>query len=285
MPKIYKLNNKLVLNVPFEVISALDIKEGEEVDFLKYKDNSFLFAKKSDLVGILTGERAAARPAATEPFAFAGEIDNDELRLLKKLDTLRYNERTKAKVTGMLDQDEKAVLQRLLKKRAVTLFQKSPDQEPKFGISKGVYNQFLFGKRDKAGTPPPAQPQQAPQPKKWEVSLKGDETNLTKLEAEGYIVLSNEAEATALSVALEDSIKRGAVLGTRAFNRKFYVVMRSFMIKNAPKIIKALDKKALGISEIAKACDIAEDAARAILYMMSESGEISEVRRDNFRLV
>ena len=282
---MYKLNNKLVLNVPFEVISTLKIADGDEVDFLKFKENSFLFAKKSDIVGIMTGEKTAKSPSAAEPFAFAGEISEDELKLLKKLDTIRYNERTKAKVTGMLNQEEKAVLQRLLKRRAVTLFQKSPDQEPKFGISKGVYDQFLFGKREKAGAPSPAPIQQAPQPKKWEVSLKGEETNLSKLEAEGYLVLSNEAEATALSTALEDSIKRGAVLGTRAFNRKFYVVMRSFMTRNAPKIIKALDKKTMNITEISKTCGMAEDAARAILYMMSESGEISEVRRDNFKLV
>ena len=114
---------------------------------------------------------------------------------------------------------------------------------------------------------------------------QGPNSYVEQLETAGYLVLSNEADASALSASLEDSIKRGAVLGTRAFNRKFYVVMRSFMTRNAPKVMRVLDKKSVGISDIAEACGIDEDAARAILYMMSESGEISEVKRDVFRLV
>ena len=285
----------------------MGIKDGDDVDFLKFKDNYFIFAKKSDIVGSVVGQRPAishvaiSAPAPVsasgpEPFSFIGEVDADELKLLKKLDTIRYSDRTRTKINSMLDAGEKAVLQKLLKRRAVTLFQKSPDQEAKYGISKGVYNKYLFGKREgvtqqPAGVPAKAEPYliteaSRPQPKRWEVPIKGGpDTYVSQLETAGYLVLANEADASALSASLEDSIKRGAVLGTRAFNRKFYVVLRSFMTRNAPKVIRALEKKSMGISEIAKTCEIDEDAARAILYMMSESGEISEVKRDIFRLV
>jgi bifunctional DNA-binding transcriptional regulator/antitoxin component of YhaV-PrlF toxin-antitoxin module len=296
MSKVYKSNGKFTVNIPPEVIKTLGIGEEDEVDFLQYKGKYYLFAKKSDIGSFLTGSKTYV--PSQQGSSKVPEVTEDELRLLKKLDTIRYGERTRTKLKSVLSKEEKTVMHGLVSKKIVEPYSKNKDEEPKYGINKRVYDAFLYGKRErqtaqptvqaKAAQPQQPQPQQvqrAPEQKPSWSQPKTVSSYMTQLEANGYLVLSNEAEAAQLSVELEDSIKSGAVVGTRAFNKKFYVIMRRFMSRNAMIIIKALDKKPLPVSEISKATDIDEDGIRAILYLMAEGGEVIEVRRDHFSLV
>ena len=57
------------------------------------------------------------------------ELTNSELGVLKKLDTLRYNERTRESVKKLLNDEENRTLQDLLKRKIVTLFKKKNDKE------------------------------------------------------------------------------------------------------------------------------------------------------------
>ena len=74
------------------------------------------------------------------------ELSTPELALLKKLDTIKYNDRTEAKVSGMLSVDEKKALQSLISKKAVSLFKK--EDASRYSITKSVYDRFLYGKRE-----------------------------------------------------------------------------------------------------------------------------------------
>ena len=293
MAKVYKSNGKLVVNIPPEVVKALGINEDEEVDFMQYRGKYCLFAKKEDIASFLTMSKTYV--PTTQDSSKVPEVTEDELKLLKKLDTIRYGERTRTKLKSVLSKEEKALMRVLVSKKIVEPYSKNKDEEPKYGISRRVYDTFLYGKREKVAAQPvavqakPVQVQQKPaeklpESKPW-MQPKTVSGYMVALEAAGYLVLSNEAEAAQLSVELEDSIKSGAVVGTRAFNKKFYVIMRGFMSRNAMKIIKALDKKPLPVSEISKITSIDEDGIRAILYLMAEGGEVIEMRRDHFSLV
>ena len=295
--KVYKSkeSSRLVVYIPSEVISALDIKDGDDVDFLKFSGKSFLFAKKNDIVDLLTKLQSQGPAAQVQPQpAGSVSVEPKELAILQKLDTLRYNDRTKDKVNAMLSPDERQTLQNLLKKKFVSLFKKPSEQEFKYGIAKNIYDIFLYGKRPRAAGAPPAavapatssRPVEQPtvRPKQWEQKLGGGSTYTTILETKGFVVLQNEADASSLSAAIEDSIRRGLVLGTRAFNKKFYVATRNFINQNAPAIMKSLGEKSRTIEELAKETGIEEDGIRAILYIMSESGDVTELRRDIFRL-
>ncbi|MDE1850979.1 MAG: hypothetical protein KGH54_04280, partial [Candidatus Micrarchaeota archaeon] len=86
------------------------------------------------------------------------------------------------------------------------------------------------------------------------------------------------------SLALEGSIRRGQVLGTRSFNKKFYIILRTFFDRHGPKILKALKDGGMRVSQIASETGVDEDGIRAILYLLAESGDVSEKRKDFFTL-
>ncbi len=298
--KVYKLNNKLVINIPYDVATSLGITEGDDVDFFQYSGKSFLFTKKADVAELLVKLKGQGQPQQQaqpqqqhEAKGKETEPDQRELLLLKKLDTIRYGERTKTKVDGMLNPEEKDTLQKLLKKGFVTLFKKSNESEFKYGIEKHIYDMFLFGKRTYPGKQgAPAKPQmpafntqrQAVQRQAAPVQAQGNSNEyVNMLESKGYLVLKSEAEAASVSAAMELSIRQGLVVGTRGFDKKFYIALRDFISRNTPKLLKIIDKKSVGIDDIAKEAGIDEDGAKAVLVLLAESGEVTEVRKDVFR--
>ena len=295
---MYKLKNgKFSVNIPFEVMDALSLKDGDEVDFFMHPDKYFIFAKKSNIVSILLNKSPQPKPAGEKaPLQTSVMVDAEELGLLKKLDEFKYNDRTKEKVNAKLNDQEKEVLQRLIKNKIVVPFKKPNEQDYHYSISNEVYTKFLFRMR---GLTPAKElemlkwkkEEQSSQPhkeigsKSWENKPASVNTNVGLLETNGFIVVQTEAEASSLSIALEDSIRHGLVIGTRAFNRKFYVALKGFIEKNTPKIIRALGHKSMNVTDISKITDIPEDGIRSVLYILLESGDITEVRRDIFRII
>jgi bifunctional DNA-binding transcriptional regulator/antitoxin component of YhaV-PrlF toxin-antitoxin module len=285
--KIYKSrDNKYMVYLPFEVIRQLGLKGDEEVDFFKFSDKAFLFAKKEDIANLLMGTKSGinAGPAiAGQATSRNVEVTQEEIEVLKKLDTLRYSNRTPANVAKILNEGEKKVLQGLINKRIVWLFMKKGS----YSISKDVYDKFLMRKgRGMAPQPKRAdeheQLQQKPVPPPPKIEKN---ENVIKLETDGYIVLPTESEASSLSLALEDSIRSGKVLGIRAFNKKFYIVLRSFFDKNSGKVIKELKDGPKKVDELVKSTGLDEDGIRAMLYLLSEQGDVSERRKDVFTLI
>ncbi len=274
--KVFKQNNKLTVYIPFEVARGLGIEENDEVDFFRYNDKAFLFVKKADIANLLIGAVSAPAPVP-QPIVQRGNdyISNEELAVLKKLDTVRYPQRTMEKINEILGSQEKALLQQLIKKKAVSPFKKGSVEL--YGISKSVYDKFLMRKKPS--------PEAKPSPVKIQLSghIEGPYAKYIKqLEEQGFLVVQTEAEAGGISLALEQSIRHGKVLGTRAFNRKFYIVTRPFFDLHNPGITKAMREGMSKVGEIASAADVNEDAARAILYLLAESGDVREKRKDSF---
>jgi bifunctional DNA-binding transcriptional regulator/antitoxin component of YhaV-PrlF toxin-antitoxin module len=291
MPKVVKSKNKFYVLIPQEIVDSIGIKEGEELELSRRDGTSFVVARKgaaqvSGSVIVGAGGRAVV-------------LSEKELDLLRKLDTMRYNERTKEKVESMLNAAEKATLSKLMEKRYVTLYRKDPKEQYKYGIAKGIYQEFLFGKRVKAVEQAPPAPK--PQPaatvqqkpavrkldreavKKWEE--RSESSYIEDLETKGYVVLRNEADAASASAALEDSIKQGLVIGTRAFDKRFYIGLRGFINKNGPKIMRVLERgKSVSADEIAAEVGIDVDAVKTIIYILAEKGDVTEVRREVFRI-
>ena len=75
------------------------------------------------------------------------------------------------------------------------------------------------------------------------------------------------------------------MIGTRAFDKKFYIGLRGFINKNGPKIMRVLERgKSVSAEEIAAEVGIDEDAVKTILYILAEKGDVTEVRREIFRI-
>jgi len=119
--------------------------------------------------------------------------------------------------------------------------------------------------------------------RKWEEKA-GPSAYVLELENKGYLVLKNEVDAASASASLEENIRQGLVVGTRAFDKKFYIGLRGFINKNAPQVIRALGDKSVKAEDIAKSLGMDEDAVKTVLYLLAENGEVTEVRRGIFKL-
>lgn len=272
--KVYRSKDKYIVYLPDEVVSQLGLHEKDDVDFFKLNTGAFLFAKKGDVAKLITG---LAQPS-TAPQQ-TSELSNAEIEVLKKLDSLRFPQRTESNVAKLLGADEKRVLEGLLKKRAVGLLKGG--KEGVYSINNTIYMKFLMRKKEAI---PKIEKEIEQRRKLKKETEKTEETSVKRLEKDGYVVLQTEVEAGELSKALEESIRQGLVLGTRSFNKKFYIVLKSFFEKNGSRVVKELRSGPTSIAELSKKLGIDDGAARAILYLMAEQGEVSERRSDVFSL-
>ncbi len=272
--KVFKQNNKFTVYLSTEAVQELGIREDDEVDFFRYSEKAFLFMKKADVANMLMGSSVAPKPVIQNGSDYIG---NDEIAVLKKLDTVRYPQRTAEKVAEMLGQSEKAILQQLIKKGAVSVFRKNNTEI--YSISKSIYDRFLMRKKQEAEV------RQRPVRVQLSGHIEGPYSQFIKsLEENGFLVVQTEAEAGGVSLALEQSIRQGKVLGTRSFNKKFYIVTRQFFDEHNPAVVKAMRSGTSKVGEIAAEAGMSEDAARSVLYLLAEYGDVRERRKDSFAL-
>lgn len=286
----------MVVYLPYDVISGLGIEEGDDVDFFKYKSKYFIFAKKSDITDLLVKTYQNDKQKLG--------ISVGELEVLKKLDTIRYNYRDMENIKSKLSNRDIEILEQLVNKKIVVPLA-NKEGVRLYSISNDIYNKYLLRNKNLANG---GYQEKREQVKEEPASLsdgktipvntgrtfiKQDSKNeiidesqkfIDELRAKGYIVVETESEATNISIALEDSIRQGLVVGTRSFNKKFYIALKSFIVNNSTKVLPLLKDEAKSISDISKETGIDEDGIRTMLYILSENGEVTELRRDIFKL-
>ena len=286
--KVYKSKNgKLVIYLPLDVISSLKIKDGDEVGFFKAENKSFLFLKNSDIVSMLQGQpkpeeaKPSKQAVSFAPVSVAGQYEpsQEELSVLRKLDTIRYENRTQDSILKILNESERKTFQKLIANSAVGKF-KGKDGKDHYSIPKSIYDRFLMRKRPPAKEEPYnfVVPRAAPQ--------SGQDESIADLQKNGFLVLQTEAEASKVSLLLEQSIRHGQVLGTRSFskNREFYILSRTYFDKYAQSILKKLRERSYKLADISKELGMDEEGARGILCILSESGDVMERKKELFSI-
>lgn len=281
--KVYKYKNKLCSYLPYNVTTALGIKEGDELEFIEFNSNAFLVSRKSDILNMIM-QGKAINTAVQEPAAAKGP-SGLEIQVLKKIDTLRYNDRTKENVAKLLNVQEKEILVQMVKKDYLKPF-KSKQGIEVYSISKSIYDNFLM-RKTQAQKPAKNDALEELHKEVHSYNVKSKDPNdeyIKTLSKDGYIVLLSESEASRVSMLLEQSIRHGEILGTRAFNKKFYIVLRDYLNIYSPAIIKELKEGPSKAEEIARKANVDVDGAKAILYLLAESGEIIEKKKDLFAI-
>ncbi len=298
--RVNKQSNKLFVYLSLDLINALNLTENDELEFLPFNNKSFLVAKKADLATLLISneKQQSQKQEATEQSTVQSvspkklSISEEEIFVLKKLDEIRYNTRTVENVEKILNPKYHPVLQRLIKAKIVNLFKDKNGIEV-YSISKYVYDNFLMRKKLPEQSQNKVITSQKPiqtrninaqffYKKPPEPELINDE--VTELDKNGFVVLQTEAEAANISFLLEDSIKHGMVLGTRAFNKKFYIITRAFFEKHSSNLVKLLRESPMKVPDLANSEKINEEAVRGIMYLLAEAGDAKEQRRDLFAL-
>ncbi|MCC7569913.1 hypothetical protein KO465_01035 [Candidatus Micrarchaeota archaeon] len=179
--------------------------------------------------------------------SFVIGFSEDEINILQKIASIRFDQRKVNEIDKQLSLDEKKTLKNLLKIKAVNIYSKGQHKEGVYTIPEVIYPILKIKKP----------------------------SSYKKLSIPDYLVVSSEQEATELSKKYAKEIKTGLLMGVRDMkDRNYYIVSNSLYSEYSPKISSLLEKKPLSYDEIIQILKINPTAGKAILCLMNESGEI-----------
>jgi hypothetical protein len=264
--QIIKRNNKCYVEIPQEYMGL------DEVELFTLRDNYMLI---SPVLG------QAPKAAAPEQKMPAQEITPQEAEVLGKLMKIRFAERTPGEIDKRLSPENALALKSLVKKGMVNIFY--GDKYTKTGvysISKGAYA-LAGGAVQQKGAPlaPNAGQQQAVRT----VPQAPQKALYAELVKTGWMIIPNIREAEQFTLDLKAAGVAHNVKGMRGFDGKYYIATTQFLASSYEKMRAELEKKGeMHISEFARGLGMELDAARVVLTIATESGEIFEKRRDVF---
>ncbi len=227
--------------------------------------------------------------------SFSGELKKtgsplsaEELSVLKKLTAFRFESRIPFNVNKTITEQEKKVLEGLIKKEFVELYKGGKYAKTGvYNISKNVYPLIREASEhmSQAQATAQGQPQQA-QAKPAPAQAQGKKlSGMEMLQKFGYAVIENEMEAREISSILEKHIRAGEYLGVRAFNKKFYIAEKGFYVSLSEKIRRILAKKEANVEQICTELKAPEDACTVALRLMNNDSEVIEKKRGMYGLV
>jgi hypothetical protein len=108
---------------------------------------------------------------------------------------------------------------------------------------------------------------------------------LEQLEKYGYMIVENENEAKSLSQTLERRIKAGEIIGTRGFDKRFYVAKTAWFSVVSEKIRELMKQGPKNILELKNSLKISEEACKVVLEIMNEHGDVIEKKRGYYELI
>ncbi len=274
--KVIRQGENLAIVVPKEFAG---IKEGDKLELIEAKPGIYTLVNTEVLVKIEAkpggyapvGDALAKAPA--KPVAKGPAISPEELRLLRKLDEIKYEERIPARVQKLLSEGERKILDGMVKEGFVSIYRgKKYAQTGVYDIPGDVYG--LLRKKEPVNPGPPEQVSE-------KTSLSWDE-HLGKY---GYVIVENEAEAKLVSERLEPEIKAGEIMGTRGFDKKYYIAQRKFYEVWNSRIRALLRaRREATEGEVCGALRMSEVACRVALELMREEGEVIEKKKGAYAL-
>ncbi len=103
--------------------------------------------------------------------------------------------------------------------------------------------------------------------------------SILHLQKFGYMVISNEAEAKIQMQNIKVQIKNEDVCGVRGFDKKYYVIKKSYLNSLEPLISVLLNQGTSNLVQIASKLNLPSDAITAVLVIMADEGLVIEKRR------
>jgi len=248
--RILRRQNAGYIELPKELLGH------EELELFQLKDGYYLLS-------IPLGPGGATREE--------GVVSAAERQVLKKLLSIRFEQRTPPNVAKELSGQELSVLSELERKGFVNVFRGQKYKDGVYNISDSIYP-LLSQTGQKAGAVAQSRAAGAvaPQPSYPGVS--------SLLNTRGFIIINDKNEARSLSEQLASEMKSGAVVGVKGFDGKFYAVTRAYFTK-AQAAIVAVMKEPMDADSIAAAAKLEPEGCRAVLRLMAENGDLIEKKR------
>ncbi len=256
---LIKKSNKCFVELPQE------FADFDSIEVFRLRDGFYLLALPLERI-------KKPGPAEAGAAAEGKAVTDEEKDVIMKLLSVRFEQRTPENVAKTLSPKELEILKTLEKKGFVNVFIGRKYASGVYNIDDRIFSMLQSrktgqGKANAAARAPAAPPSEAEE----------------LLGKEGYLVLG-EKEALALMGKLKERLKRGELRGLKGFDNNYYVINTKFFAESSRKILKALDKER-GIGEIVKATRMDEDAVKAVLNFLAESGEVIEKRKGVYAAV
>lgn len=236
VPRVEQRGRELWVLIPEDIAKALDIDEGDALSF-----------------EMLDKELAGIRKAHA--------IDEKELSVLKKLNEIKFAQRTKEKVRSVLADAEQKILGKLVKKGAVQFYEEGKYKgKGVYSISRDYYS-FL--------------------------STKKPVSNIVNkvFGQQKYMITDSMERAKEVLGQLESEVKEGNVVSVRGFDKKIYITTRETMDTVGSKVVASLENNEMKLGEIASVCGEEEGLIRTVLEILRESGDVLEKRKEVYALV
>ncbi|MFC2174881.1 hypothetical protein ACFLQ2_03345 [archaeon] len=231
MPRVEQRGRELWVVIPEDVAKALSLDQGDAVSF-----------------ELLDKELAGLRKSSA--------VSSDELAVLKKLNEIKFAQRTKDTVRNALSDPEQKTLGRLVKKGAVQFYEGGKYKDNGvYSISRDHYSFLASGEK----------PAKSP------------------LGQQKYLAIDSLDRAKDVLSKLENEVKNGEVVSVRGFDKKVYITTSDAVETVGAKITSALDKEKT-LPEIVSACGEEEGLVRTVIEVLRESGDVIEKREGVYAL-
>jgi len=227
-----------------------------------------------ELFPLRDGYYLLSRPLPGAKEADGGPLGDAERAVLKKLLSIRFENRTPEHVAKALPEADLAVLRSLEAKGLVNVFRGNKYKEGVYNISDSTYN-LVYPRQAGAGR---QEGRQAGNERAAHPSVSG---TMGELHSRGFIIVQDKREAMALSELLGPKMKSGEILGVKGFDGKFYIVTKDYFSRAQEAVSSAL-KDDMDAPSIASATKLDSEGCVAVLRLMAEAGEIIEKKRGVF---
>ena len=230
-----KIEKGYIVKIPENIAKDAGFKEGEDVDF-EVKENAIVIRKKT--------------------------LTQKEIEILKKINRIKFAERTKGKVASVLSSDELKILDGLLKRQVVLFYEGGKYKgHGVYSISRDYYQYVIEPKKEKR-------------------------KNLIEkyMGKKKYMIITDVNEAKNVLTQLESEIARGEVVTVRGFDKKFYVATKDVVDDVGSCLIAALESGELTLDELAERCGVEKGLCKAVVEILRESGDIIEKRKELYAL-
>jgi hypothetical protein len=237
-----------------------DISGGEEIELFHLREGYYLLAV----------------PLPKPGQSGRGQISQEEKAVLKKLLSIRFENRTPAHVSKMLSDSERSVLRELELKGLVHVYRNKKYVNGVYSVNDSAYS---MAKDKVTSEGSPAREERA----RMQDSQQGERRSgaIASLNGRGFIIITERREAVELSEQLNGLMKSGAVTGVKGFDGKFYIVTRDYYASAASRISSVL-KEEMDPASIAGAAKIDPEGCIAVLRLMAENGDIIEKKKGIF---
>ncbi len=238
-----------------------DLARSDEIELFQLREGYYLITSPLGQPQLPPGQQAPQKQ----------QISETEKAVLRKLLSIRFENRVPAYVGKALSEQEKGVLSGLERRGLVNVFKGKKYVDGVYSIPDSIYP--LLSQK--------AEPREAPKTPVADAPPPSQGNSIGLLNSRGYIIITDKREALMLSEQLNGQMKSGGVVGVKGFDNKFYVVTRDYFTASEAKIASVL-KEDMDAASVASAAKLDPEGCMAVLRLMAENGEIIEKKKGVF---